>query len=757
VAHGFDPLDPASHPPALPTVVATVPPAGAAGVDALAPLSVTFSEPMDQGATTVALAPTTFLRPPEWSADGRTVTLRPDPALAYATAYLLSVESVDLEGYALVGTKSFAFTTGRGPAPLVANDVVRAFAEGPDGTVYLGGSFTRIGRQTGGGVPLDAVTAEVVEPFAEVTGYVHDAVPDGAGGWWVSGDFGAVNGVPRRALAHLLADGTLGGAFDAGFGEATTVDSIAVSGGRVFAWDYSGVRAFDAATGAELWYSGAGAYALLAVGSTVYAGETGGGMVALDAATGAVLPWDPGIDGLVYALAWTGNTLYVGGLFGTAGGEPRSNLAAFDAAGVLTSWNPGADSYVLDLAWSGTTLYAGGSFFAVGGETRHGLAAIDASGAVTSWNPGDYGTVIGELATDGSTVYAQGLVYTAGGETRHGLAAFDLAGGLLPWAPHPVDVPSHWITSGNGALAVSGGVVFVGGDFVGMGGEGRNGLAAVDVRGALLPWSPAAGPVAGVALLGSRVVALGDTLKAFEAASGALAWEVPYDLGAWSLVSNGTVAYLGGPFQTVGGIPRAGLAALDATGTVTAWNPGADGTPRALALGNGLVYAAGSFTSVGGEPRLNAAAIDASGTVTAWAPQVVGAPATIFATPDAVYLGGDFTEVNGIPRNDLAAIDLSGTLLPWAPELTATTYLPWVDVLVVEGSTVYIGGGFVWVNGVLATGVAAIDTSGAVQPGNRFASGGATALFVQGSRLWVGGDFNRLGGWPAQGFAVVER
>jgi hypothetical protein len=363
------------------------------------------------------------------------------------------------------------------------------------------------------------------------------------------------------------------------------------------------------------------------------------------------------------------------------------------------------------------------------------------------------------MATDGSAVYAQGLIYPAGGETRHGLAAFDLAGGLLPWAPHPLDVPSHWITSGNGALAVSGGVIFVGGDFVGMGGEERNGLAAVDVRGALLPWNPVAGPVGDVALLGSRVIALGNTLKAFEATSGALAWEVPYDLAGWSIVSDGSVVYFGGQFQTVGSVPRAGLAAVDGSGAVTTWNPGTDGTPHALALGNGLVYAAGSFTSVGGQPRLNVAAIDASGAVTPWAPQVEGSFLPGLAvTPEAVYVGGYLAGVNGVPRSGLAALDLAGNLLPWAPELVpSTSSIPWVDALAVDGSTVYIGGNFTWVNGVLATGIAAIDTSGAVQPGNRFASGSTAALHVQGSRLWIGGDFNRVGGWPAQGFAVVQR
>lgn len=37
---------------------------------------------------------------------------------------------------------------------------VKAIAVGDDGTVYVGGNFTRMGPQTGGGVPVSATTGE---------------------------------------------------------------------------------------------------------------------------------------------------------------------------------------------------------------------------------------------------------------------------------------------------------------------------------------------------------------------------------------------------------------------------------------------------------------------------------------------------------------------------------------------------------------------------------------------------------------------
>ena len=88
--------------------------------------------------------------------------------------------------------------------PALANAPTRAWAT--DGSVfaiastpsevYVGGDFTLIGPQTGPWARVDAAGA-VTAPQPVEGGYVYEAVSDGAGGWFIAGDFDSVGGIPQ--------------------------------------------------------------------------------------------------------------------------------------------------------------------------------------------------------------------------------------------------------------------------------------------------------------------------------------------------------------------------------------------------------------------------------------------------------------------------------------------------------------------------------------------------------------------------------
>lgn len=206
------------------------------------------------------------------------------------------------------------------------------------------------------------------------------------------------------------------------------------------------------------------------------------------------------IDGVAYAQAIVGDTVYVGGRFTTArpaGAAPgvdtvvRSNFLAYriETGELVTTFAPSFDRQVrvVSATPDGTRLYVGGDFTSVDGVARRYLAAFDlATGALLPFAP-PVGYHVMAIAHSSTTMYVGGSFLAVGTRVRRNLAAFDRASGaLLPWAPEA--------TGGLvAALAVSpdGSKVAVGGRFTALNGSSSPGfgLGAVDaVTGVSLPW-----------------------------------------------------------------------------------------------------------------------------------------------------------------------------------------------------------------------------------------------------------------------------
>lgn len=289
---------------------------------------------------------------------------------------------------------------------------------------------------------------------------------------------------------------------------AVTSTTIYIGGGFVTAEGKSRyyLAALDAETG-ELkdWNPNANSdvRALAISGSTLYvggdftriAGQTRNCLAAFNMDTGELLPWNPGVgpnapyEAFVASMAVSGSTLYVGGWFDTIGGQPRGHIAAFNTnTGHLTPWNPGINTHVWAMEVSGSTLYVGGNFEGCAGQKRWGLAAFDMStGELTPWNPETWDPLIGgggqvySLACAGSTVYVGGHFGKIGGQVRTNIAALDATvntNNATAWNPVSIDASTIHYGQVMG-LAVYGSTVFAAGEFTRIGGQDRNGLAAL--------------------------------------------------------------------------------------------------------------------------------------------------------------------------------------------------------------------------------------------------------------------------------------
>lgn len=478
--------------------------------------------------------------------------------------------------------------------------------------------------------------------------------------------------------------------------------------------------------------------ALVAIGDTLYfggaftwTGYPNGGMVALDAVTGAVVrPWPR-----VHAGRWEGDEAffaaphvsipdgdggcYVGGWFQYISGRSTTGLAHIRADGTLDDWGATMDGSVRCMARVGSKVFVGGRFTTLGGQPRNGIGALDAvTGALDPWDAHASGSVeLHEIATDGTRLFVCGVFGSIGGQIRNGLAALDVVtGSATSWNPGPNAAVS--------SIAVGDGVIYAGGDFTTIGGQSRRGVAALD------PFSGAAN-----------------------------SWDAELDLaGIRCLATSGGLLYMSGPFTSIGGTPRKGLGAVDATtAQVANWAPDLGyGQALTMSATEARVYFSGYFSSVNGAPRRFLAAVDAgSGALTNWNPGADQPVEHIAAYGSRVFVSGLFAGCGGDPCTGLAALDLrTGEILPWRPALDGN-----VAQLATDGTRVYVGGSFRHVDGQPRGGLAAFDAStGGLEAWN---PGGASAnsidrLATNGSRVYVHGDIKDLGGSGLREFAALD-
>jgi uncharacterized membrane protein len=567
---------------------------------------------------------------------------------AALTACLMLAMSFAVQGATLSNTPDRTFVT---------DGDVNAISRVGD-TIYIGGSFARVGPRTGPGVQvaldgtLDMQLSEVSGAGPSISGAaatgLRAVVADGAGGWYIGGGFTHVGGAAHTNVAHILADHSVDPAFnpilDGG------VQALALAGTTLYV---------------------AGAFSLVD-------GQVRNNIAALHTTDGAVTAFNPNADAAVAALAVSadGATVYAGGNgFISIGGASRTSLAALHAndGAVVAAFNPtlvmnnGAPT-IDALAFSNSILYAAGNFDSVNGSPRRTIAALDASGAVVSGfapAPTFFGcapcATIVALAVSGSTIYVGGSFDTLGGVTRHNIAGLSTVDGT-PTAFNP-DAAGNLIS-----LAAANGVVYAGGGFRIIGGQPRLYAAALNESdGSALAFDPNPnGTIGAIAVAGSAV-------------------------------------YLGGLFSSLGGVERAGLAAIDAnTGLATAWDPAAAGMNGNLAQINTLVttnsilYAAGSFVTIGGQSRNNIGAVNlADGLATSWNPGSDGGVATLALSDSVMYVGGSFIHIGGQQRIFIASVDLAtGAATAWDPSADNT-----VQSIAVAGNVVYAGGMFLHIGG----------------------------------------------------------
>jgi hypothetical protein len=321
-----------------------------------------------------------------------------------------------------------------------ASGIVRAMALSADRTkLYVGGDFSKIGGVSAPKIALlDLATGQVVKTFkSNVKGRIESIALSG-NRLYVGGDFANVKGpngqlVPRNKVAAL--DATTG---------ALVLDWVPPPLGPGRYMGHTGTPTPDAPAGHVL------ALAVPADGSRVYAAgnflDLGGrgGMVVLDAATGAALPQQWSVDRPVFDLTvWPGDGTTV---FAATGG-PGGRIYAFrPSQPTRPLWAASVDGDALGVAASNSTVFLIGHYdfiipkkstcyqYCPNGTERRHLAAFDAAtGLVDPWNPkADTPTGPYSVAVGGDHVFVGGVFNRINGSPQPGFARFALPPSMPP-------------------------------------------------------------------------------------------------------------------------------------------------------------------------------------------------------------------------------------------------------------------------------------------------------------------------------------
>jgi len=345
------------------------------------------------------------------------------------------------------------------------NGNVLTIAYGADGTVYLGGKFTKV-RPPG----APAGTGQVTRRYAAA--FKGDKLLP-----W--------NPNPDKIVHAIAVHGStvyLGGEFDTVLGQTRRRIAAVTTGGRL--------TDFKPTVSAKV-----RAIEVNSTGSRIYVGgfftKPRSKVAAFTASGSLVKSFTPppfsGIAGtgckrcvpVVKTLDLSGGKLYVGGIFASAGSTTRNSLAAVDPdSGSLLGWAPKVYRFnsrndVVRLVVHGSRVYIVGDFYAVNGRVSPNIVAVRAdTGAIdTSWvATSDGGTNALEVTSRGVYVgghfdylggpnaycWKKGTCTAATVKRRH-IGFISHSGTVEPWNPAADSKPGVYaLAAGAGRLAVGG-------------------------------------------------------------------------------------------------------------------------------------------------------------------------------------------------------------------------------------------------------------------------------------------------------------
>ncbi|MCW7482778.1 hypothetical protein ND858_16670 [Leptospira kanakyensis] len=566
--------------------------------------------------------------------------------------------------------------------------------------IIIGGDFQYVGPSTGNVVYLETTNGKILPnrycPYLKVVGTTGIAISDGNGGFYIGGEFYAVQGIEKFSIAHILPGCQLDHNFTVPNDNNKSIYTLFLTGDFLYVGGY-------------------------------YPDDNSGYLVRVNRYTGALdTSFTPSPNALVSDLETDGDSLYVCGDFTNIGGYTKTGLAKISLSTGLvipsftTAINGGS---CLDLHY-GTDASGSPVIYAVGDLTTPTYSRAISyfpDGTLTSWNPNpNVGSKVNSIQQYNNTIYLGGDFTTInGGTTANYLVSVNNGTGTAINTNYGIGTSQPVAT-----LQIIENTLYLTGDFTSIKSVPRNYAAALSLPDeSVTAFNPAYD--SGITNPGSGIVSAG----------------------------NGVVLFTSSR-STVNVVARNHFAVLDeVTGAPIEGTPNFDFPIKALhRIGNRL-FAGGSFTSIAGQSRNKFAILDLPHY------QVSPINTVLSATPDIraitsdesqIYVGGNsLANVNAQARNGVFALNTSDfSLSGWNPNLGSGSS---GESILVVNDLVFIGGSFSEINGVTNyNNFQAVDkTNGTrrdIPSPNNDPVTLVYSLTLAGTKIYIGGFFNSISG-----------
>lgn len=613
--------------------------------------------------------------------------------------------------------------------------------------LYVAGEFDRVGYKNPFGGITD--TNLLANRFAPVfNGKVTAACSDNAGGWYVSGQFTHVNGIPKSGMVHIDSNLNVTNDFSNGYNYYSNEmfkmeyreDTLYMSGDfidlqkkqikfgvllddSIVFKDYNfpvidGDVYVSASDGNGGWFIG---------GDFSFVGGQNRDNLAHIDSLGNVTSVILNTSNDVRCLKVSGNYLFIGGYFGLINGIPHNKMAVYDIqTNTLLPWNPGvlpstADIYSADI--KGDTVFFGGQFTSVGGQPRQNFAAIRINNSTPLNIIADCSSNVTDLVVKDSILILSGNFSTINGIFRTYIGSLNyLTGTVTTFNPTPNGLVYD--------IDIFGNELFIGGNFTTIFGQPRTYLSSYDLSlNNFTSWTPSLNNrVESILCHDNQLFVSGlftiannksrTRTCSFDIVTDSLTiWNPAPDLEFLTMSAFGNKIIAGGLFTFLNNRDRVYLAALKtSTETLTELTIIPNYYIFDFELKNNLVFLGGGFNTINGSTRNGLASIDInSNTLTSWAPTTNGMVNSIVLDSNFVIVGGTFTQVQGFSRNRLAQIDVDNASLgPLNVNISSDVYGLAFDNV---SNVLYFGGDFTSVNGQTRNYLAKVDyLSGVLLP-----------------------------------------